>query len=198
MRDREYDYWTKRVHGLFQLMRWSGLSIMDALTLRRDELLQRSGHYRIVTSRQKTGTDVSVPIPDEIAEELLAIPNDNPAYLFWSGVGARKSITGNWGKRFIVPAFKAAGVSREGHMLAHRLRDTFAVRLLEKGVPLEEVSKLLGHRSIKTTEKSYAAWVQGRQDRLDMLVRGTWTAPFNAPSVQKKARGLKSSLRDGA
>ena len=27
----------------------------------------------------------------------------------------------------------------------HRLRDTFAVRLLTKGVPLEDVSKLLGH-----------------------------------------------------
>jgi site-specific recombinase XerD len=34
-------------------------------------------------------------------------------------------------------------------MLSHRLRDTFAVDLLEKGVPLEEVSKLLGHESIR-------------------------------------------------
>ena len=56
----------------------------------------------------------------------------------------------------------------------HCLRDTFAVSLLEKGVPLEEVSKLLGHESIKTTEKSYAKWVQSRQDRLDSLVVGTW------------------------
>ena len=36
----------------------------------------------------------------------------------------------------------------------HQLRDTFAVGLLEQGVPLEEVSKLLGHESIKTTEKT--------------------------------------------
>jgi integrase len=43
----------------------------------------------------------------------------------------------------------------------HCLRDTFAVSLLQKGVPLEEVSKLLGSESIKTTEKSYAKWVQG-------------------------------------
>jgi integrase/recombinase XerD len=59
-------------------------------------------------------------------------------------------------------------------MRSHRLRDTFAVDLLQKGVPLEEVSKLLGHESIKTTEKSYARWVKGRQDRLDSLVRATW------------------------
>ena len=58
----------------------------------------------------------------------------------------------------------------------NRLRDTFAVDLLEKGVLLEEVSKLLGHESIETTERSYAKWVKGRQDRLDALVTGTWSA----------------------
>lgn len=62
-------------------------------------------------------------------------------------------------------------------MRSHRLRDTFAVDLLEKGIPLEEVSKLLGHESIRTTERHYAKWVQGRQDRLDTLVTGTWAEP---------------------
>jgi integrase/recombinase XerD len=54
------------------------------------------------------------------------------------------------------------------------LRDTFAVDLLSKAVPLEEVSKLLGHESIKTTEKHYAKWVKATQDRLDTLVMNTW------------------------
>lgn len=85
--NQTYEYWTKRVHGFFQLMRWSGLSIMDALTLRRSELFKRDGHYRIVTRRTKTGTDVSVVIPLDVAEELLAIPNDNDTYFFWSGMG---------------------------------------------------------------------------------------------------------------
>ena len=62
-------------------------------------------------------------------------------------------------------------------MVSHRLRDTFAEDLLKKGVPMEEVSKLLGHESIRTTERSYAKWVKGRQDRLDSLVMGTWAAP---------------------
>ena len=48
--------------------------------------------------------------------------------------------------------------------------------LLEKGLPMEEVSKLLGHESIWTTERSYAKWSKGRQDRLDALVVGTWGA----------------------
>jgi integrase/recombinase XerD len=44
---------------------------------------------------------------------------------------------------------------------------------LEKGVQLEEMSKLLGRESIKTTERHYAKWVNGRQDRLNSLITGT-------------------------
>jgi integrase/recombinase XerD len=36
---------------------------------------------------------------------------------------------------------------------AHRFRDMFAAELLLAGVPLERVSVLLGHQSVKITEK---------------------------------------------
>lgn len=55
----------------------------------------------------------------------------------------------------------------------HRLRDTFAVRLLTKGVPLEDVSKLLGHATIAVTEKYYAPWVASRKLRLERLLSET-------------------------
>ena len=45
---------------------------------------------------------------------------------------------------------------------------------------MEEVSKLLGHTSIRTTEKHYAKWSKGRQDRVDSLVTGTWAKPKKA------------------
>jgi integrase/recombinase XerD len=164
-----------QLHALIQLMRWSGLAIRDALTIRRDEVIQDKGKglYRVVTARQKTGTHVSVPIPADVAQELLAVLKDNQAHVFWSGNGEEESATKNWAK-FIAKLFADAGIKKSGHMMSHRLRDTFAVDLLEKGVPLEEVSKLLGHESIKTTEKHYSKWVKGRQDRLDSLVIGAW------------------------
>ena len=167
----------ERVHALIQLMRWSGLAIRDALTLKRSGLMQDTGKnvYRVVTARHKTGVHVSVPIPECIAQELLAVANGNSDYIFWSGKGEAESATKNWAKYYIAPLFKAAKIQCEGHMMSHRLRDTFAVDLLQKGVPLEDVSKALGHMSIKTTEKSYAKWVKGRQDRLDSLVMGTWS-----------------------
>jgi integrase/recombinase XerD len=165
-----------RIHALFQLMRWSGLAIRDAVTLERAEIQNEGKIYRIVTARQKTGTHVSVPIPPDVAKELLAVANGNERYAFWTGEGTGETIAKTWANRYVRPVFEAAKIPSDGHMLSHRLRDTFAVDLLEKGVPLEEVSKLLGHESIKTTERHYAKWVKGRQDRLDSLVIGTWKA----------------------
>jgi integrase len=161
-----------RARALFQLMRYSGLAIEDALTLKRAEL-EHSGLYRVVTSRQKTGVHVCVPIPASIAQELLAVPNKDPKFFFWSGE-LIETLTRKWSRYYVAPVFKAAKLDGVCFATSHRLRDTFAVELLQKGVPMEEVSKLLGHTSIKTTEKHYAKWVQGRQDRLDSLVTGTW------------------------
>ncbi len=52
----------------------------------------------------------------------------------------------------------------------HRLRDTFAVRKLLSGLQLDDVSRLLGHSSVKVTETYYAKWVAGRKLRLERLV----------------------------
>ena len=167
-----------RLRALIQLMRWSGLAIQDAVRIRRADIIRdkAKGIYRVVTARQKTGTNVSVPIATDVAKEILAVPSRNPEYVFWNGNSKSRAQVVMWGSRYVRPLFEAAGV-RSGHMVSHRLRDTFAVDLLQKGVPLEEVSKLLGHESIKTTERHYAKWVKGRQDRLDSLVMGTWSTP---------------------
>ncbi len=91
-------------------------------------------------------------------------------YIFWTGESNPKSCVGDW-QRSLRRVFRLAGVPG-GH--AHRFRDTFAVELLLAGVPLERVSVLLGHQSVKVTEKHYTPWVRARQEQLEADVRRTW------------------------
>ena len=75
-------------------------------------------------------------------------------------------MTGKWRAR-IAEVFKLAKVEN-AH--PHRFRDTFAVSLLEVDVSIENVSRLLGHQSVRVTEKHYSPWVKTRQDALDKAV----------------------------
>jgi len=169
---------TGKTRTLIQLMRWSGLAIRDASTLQRSDLHfdMEADIYKIIRERAKTGEPLYIPIPKDVAEEVLAVLNGNPVYVFWNrqkGESSEYRHAGYMGEQ-VASAFKAAGVRSEGHMISHRLRATFAVDLLQKGVPLEHVSKLLGHRSVTTTERHYAKWVKGRQQLLDTLVSASW------------------------
>jgi integrase/recombinase XerD len=60
------------------------------------------------------------------------------------------------------------------HAHPHRFRDTFAVELLLAGVTIEHVSVLLGHSSMKITEKHYSPWVKTRQEKLEEEVQKSW------------------------
>ena len=116
----------------------------------------------------KTGTAVYCPLPPFVVEALNAIPAS--AYFFWSGLSKPKSAVGDW-QRSLQRLLILAGVPA-GH--AHRFRDTFSVELLLAGVPIERVSILLGHQSVRITEKHYAPWVRARQEQLEADVRRTW------------------------
>jgi integrase len=165
---------TPQEHALVQTMRWTGLAVGDTLRLRRDALqfVQDIGRWRVRTARQKTGVHVEVVVPDAVAEELRALEPASPTYFFWNGTS---DIVNTWTRRRIPRIFAAAGIQKAGNMTSHRLRDTFACWYLERGVPLPDVSKMLGHESIKTTERSYAKWVKGRQARLDNVVMAAWS-----------------------
>jgi integrase len=48
------------------------------------------------------------------------------------------------------------------------------VSLLESGVSIENVSVLLGHSSVRITERQYKPWVKTLQKKLEEEVRKTW------------------------
>jgi integrase len=161
----------RKVAGVAAAMRWSGLSIADAACLKRSEIHEKNGAYRIVTKRKKTGVGVSNRIPPAIAKELLTVANGNPTYVFWNSKGGSETTAAHHYGAWLKQAAEHAGIE-DFH--SHRLRDTFAVRLLEAGVPMEQVSKALGHKSIQTTERYYQPWNKVRQERLDGELMKGW------------------------
>lgn len=154
-----------RVRALILLLRYSGLRIRDAVTLQRDRI--QKGRLFLYTA--KTSVPVWCPLPPFVIEALEAA-HGKGEYIFWTGESKPKSCVGDW-QRSLRRVFKLAAVL-DGH--AHRFRDTFAVELLLAGVPLERVSVLLGHQSLRVTEKHYAPWVKARQEQLENDVRRTW------------------------
>ena len=174
-----------RLRALVLLLRYSGLRIGDAVSLPRERL--RDGRLFLYTA--KSGTPVYLPLPDFVVDALNAAPGTSSDFFFWSGSSLKKSAVGDW-QRSLRKLFLLARV-QGGH--AHRFRDTFAVELLLKRVPLERVSVLLGHRSVKVTERHYAPWVRARQEQLEADVMRTWS---DDPIVLRGSKGT-SEVRGG-
>ena len=165
-----------RIRALIKLMRWSGLRIRDAVTLERTRLINDN----LLLYQAKTGTPVYVPLPPQVADALRTLPDGvrpNPRYFVWSGNGLPKSAVADWQRSFR-RVFKLAGLEKPDgsakRCFPHMLRDTFAVEMLLAGVPIDQVSMLLGHASVKITEKHYSPWVKARQNQLAASVRNAW------------------------
>jgi site-specific recombinase XerD len=75
-------------------------------------------------------------------------------YVFPGRFGGHKTIHNN---QTLEPAFRRAGTT---DVSSNNLRKTFAPRLLSRGAAITDVQHLLGHASVKTTEKAYATFVE--------------------------------------
>jgi site-specific recombinase XerD len=154
----------KKVKALILLMRYSGIRISDAVGL-KPERIDKKG--RLFLYQAKTGHPVQIPLGPNVLSALKACED---VYYFYSGVGTLKTQVTDY-QSVLKKVFAIAGID-DGH--SHRLRDTFSVDLLTKGVSLQTVSILLGHRSIRTTEKHYAPFVKATSDALEIAVKKTW------------------------
>jgi integrase/recombinase XerD len=149
------------------LMRYSGLANLDACSLKRTALTAEDTirAYRKKTNKEQAGVDgwVYVKIPHEVAERLRAHYSIHPDYFFYNGKSTLKGHAASRGND-LRDAYNRAGIKLRG---AHRLRDTFAVEYLNAWARIQDLSVLLGHSTISTTEKHYMPWDKHRQKQLN-------------------------------
>ena len=121
----------------------TGLRWSDIVKLKWSEVQEWHNSTRIVFTQQKTGgleyldlnTQAASMLGERGAPDELIFPRLGPIQ------SARISIAA-W--------VKSAGINK--HITFHCARHTFAVMMLDLGVDLYTVSKLLGHKSIETTQ----------------------------------------------
>ena len=158
------------LRAIFHVQRETGLRIGDASMLKR---VQVNGN-RIRLKMQKTGADLQVVVSDDLLAALEALPKSkhiHPDYFFWSGKSKPHTNTNKWVRKIDrIDSYVTLDHPVTGEPMgfrSHMLRDTFAVEMLQSGMLLEDVSKLLGHKSIQVTERYYAKWVPSRLQQLE-------------------------------
>ena len=150
--------------ALILLMRFSGLSILDAVTLDRSAI---DDDGNLTLRRHKSGELVVGYLHPKVSEALQRFPPVSKQYFFWRGKSQPETAAKHWRERMNLVARKA----KVENFRPYRLRDTFAVELLVAGVSMDDVSTLLAHSGVTITEKYYAPWNRSRRDRLLALMQ---------------------------
>jgi integrase len=169
---RMTEYNRQRIKALILTMRWTGLRMGDAVVLRANSI---AGDVLRVRTK-KASSLVQIPLHPDLAAALAELKPYDGGYYFWNkrADGSKPSTPQmNFGVQ-LAGLFRNAGIKFDQHHISHALRNTFAVDLLEKGLPLETVSLMLGHQSVKTTELYYADFSKGYMDRAEARVRSVW------------------------
>ena len=129
---------------LFIFGSWTGIAFIDIKNLTEDNISMVNGAPWIVSKRQKTGVPFQIKlmdIPMQIVERYKSFRKDN--HLF--NIGNLDSINKRIKKVAVMCGIKK-------RVSFHVSRHSWAVLALEYGMPIESVSKILGHTNITTTQ----------------------------------------------
>ena len=98
--------------------------------------------------RTKNDEPVHIPLNCDVLDALRSLPSwqERNGPIFRNQRHPEKAVRSN--DHWFKPALKAAGIS---NFRWHDIRHTFASWLVQDGVPLDRVSKLLGHKSLTMT-----------------------------------------------
>jgi integrase len=90
-----------------------------------------------------------VPVPEWVLERVTPLVGERRTGFLFDVAGSPPHAS-NWHRRAWAPMVARSGV---GHVRIHDLRHTYASWLIQSGLPLAEVGRLLGHVSPLTTQR---------------------------------------------
>src|SRR5690554_1589330 len=136
----------ERTRDVFIFCCFTGLSHIDVFKLTKEKIqLSNDGQQWIMGKRKKTDIEYFIPMM-EIPKKILD-KYKNQTFKDEKLLPVKTSITVN---RHLKEIAKICGIKK--HLTFHLSRHTFATLVMSKGVSLESVSKMLGHKNIQTTQ----------------------------------------------
>ncbi|WP_372746965.1 site-specific integrase [Lutibacter sp.] len=137
------------VKDLFIFSSYTGIAYVDIMKLKKDNvILGIDGNKWIITKRQKTNTPVKVPILDQ-AQYLIDKYKNNARAAVTNTLFP--SLSNQKLNSYLKEIADACKITK--NLTFHMARHTFATTVtLTNGVPIETVSKILGHTKIATTQ----------------------------------------------
>jgi site-specific recombinase XerD len=139
----------QQVKDLFVFSCYTGLAYIDAINLKSADIRKGiDGGEWIFTARQKTDVPVQVPLLSK-ASNIIAKYKDHPKTKLSGTVFP--VISNQKLNSYLKEIADLCNISK--NLTFHLARHTFATTVtLTNGVPIESVSKMLGHSDIRTTQ----------------------------------------------
>ena len=137
------------VRDMFIFSCYTGLAYIDIYNLKKEQLsIGIDKNLWIITNRQKTGNSSNIPLLP-IAEEIIKKYENHPSV---SNSGKLLPVyTNQKVNEYLKTIAENCGIHKK--LTFHCARHTFATTVtLANNVSIESVSKILGHKSIKTTQ----------------------------------------------
>lgn len=139
----------EEVRDIFLFCCYTGYAFVDVEKLTPENLIRNiSGELWIYTNRQKTGTSSNVPL----LEPALQIVQKYKEHPYCEVKGRLLPVKSNQKMNaYLKEIADVCGIKKK--LTMHIARHTFATTVtLSNGVPIETVSKLLGHTKLVTTQ----------------------------------------------
>jgi len=172
-----------QVRDIFLFSCFTGLAYIDVKKLTKNNItIGIDGEKWIYTNRQKTETRSNIPLLP-MAEEIIAKYKGHPQCLNENKL--LPVLSNQKMNSYLKEMADVCGINKE--LTFHIARHTFATTVtLTNGVPIESVSKMLGHKNLRTTQ--HYAKILDRKVSDDMkLLRKKYT---NVPSELIKGKSV--------
>ena len=144
----------KRDRAIMMLLALLGLRAGEVAALKLDHVYWREG--RLTVPRAKASRQRSLPLPSEAARALADYlqhgrPKTQTRALFLRCRAPIMPLSPNAVTHLVRHNTRRAGITGTLHTGSHVLRHSLATLLINKGVPVKQISDILGHADIRST-----------------------------------------------